>query len=84
MNADLLLKFVDILNKPELNSAFVQKRTQRDRTRERERVISSRRYKDVRRRLGKADAGALSCHISISEGIVEESARKQKGWISTD
>lgn len=59
----------------------VYKRRQRDRIRER--VIASRRYKDVRWRLGKADAGALSFHINISEGIVEESARKQKGFIST-
>lgn len=32
----------------------------------------------------RADAGALSCHISISEGIAEKSVRKLKGWFSTD
>lgn len=29
-------------------------------------------------------AGVLSCHISISEGIAEESSGTQNGWISTD
>lgn len=82
------LKFVGILNKAELNSAFVQacKRRQRGQNRS-----ETERKRDLIQEIwtweakqGKADAGTVSCHISISEGIVEESAREQRGWISTD
>lgn len=77
--------FVDILNKSEFKLCFCVctfRRGDIGTKNGRASAISSLRYKDVR--LGKADDGALSCHISISEGIVEESAKKLKGCFSTD
>lgn len=78
LTADPSLKFEGILNKLNLSQGQDKGGWKR------EGLISRRIYRDVRRWLGKADVGSLSCNISISEGMVQESARKQKGWISTD
>lgn len=84
------LKFVGVFNKAELKSTFVLAQALKRRQkgagweRGREREILSRRQEVEGRSCERLTLAQLSSYISISEGIVEESAGEQRSWISTD